>query len=107
MFKAVPELIQRDQAYIVEVVNVWIKGKEARVRVVMKSRRSRKYRAEEDFLLYKKRRLENIRRRTTATFPRLRNAGKLPAELKASPYKVSIKMICKPEFLCSFHRQLF
>jgi hypothetical protein len=47
-----PELIKRDQSYISEVTNVWINGKESRVRLVMKSTLSDRYRRETDFMLY-------------------------------------------------------
>jgi hypothetical protein len=47
-----PDLVKRDQTYISEVTNVWVNGKESRIRVIIKSKLSDKYRAERDFLLY-------------------------------------------------------
>jgi hypothetical protein len=52
--EAVPQRINSDSLFISEIKNVWIKDNEARVRVGFSSRKSVKYRGEEDFLLYKK-----------------------------------------------------
>jgi hypothetical protein len=51
--EGVPERINQEKLYISEIENVWIKGDESRVRVIIKSRDSEKYRGESDYLLYK------------------------------------------------------
>ncbi|MBK7704917.1 MAG: hypothetical protein IPJ30_03865 [Acidobacteria bacterium] len=48
-----PNTIRRNGEYIEEVTNVWTVGKEARVRVRVKSRHSSTFKGERDCLLYK------------------------------------------------------
>ena len=47
-------LLYRDAAYIDQVSNIWVKDNQARVRVILRSRSSDRYRATRDFLLFKK-----------------------------------------------------